>query len=196
MAQLPLIPVAANSTTYGVIHFNLNQLTNQASFKNLFDLYRITAVKCSFMFRNNSADTNLALNTGQLPILYTAINRDPFSPPPISVADVLNDDTCRIHRCDSLVGKGGIYIKSPKPDMTSLVYAGGEPTGGSVIQQWNLGVGNNKQYWLTTGGSGAPLDQSGVNHYGIRYALDNLGNANPQEVQVFATLYFQMKEQN
>lgn len=190
------ITIPANNSTGGVLSFNLGQLVNQASFKSLFDLYRITAAKVSFLYRNNSATTSAAPNIASLPMLYTAINRDPFVPAPTSVADILNDDTCRIHRTDQLVGKGGIYIKSPKPDMTGLVYAQGQPTGGIVTTQWNLGVGNSKQYWLTTGGNSQGLDQSGVNHFGLRYFAENLANSQDQEIQVFVTLYFQMKEQD
>lgn len=196
MTQLTSITIPANNSTAGVISFNLGQLTNQASFKSLFDLYRITAAKVTFLYRNNSATTSAAPNIAELPMLYTAINRDPFVPAPTSVADILNDDTCRIHRADALLGKGGVYVKSPKPDMSGLVYVEGQPAGGIVTQQWNLGVGNSKQYWLCTGGNSQGLDQSLVNHFGVRYFAENLSNSNVQTIQVFATLYFQMKEQD
>lgn len=188
------ITVGANTNVASVLSCNLNQLNNSAQFKGLFDLYRITGVKWTFLYRKNSADASTA--NGSFPTLYTAFNRDPFVPAPVSIADILNDDSVKIHRCDSLLGKGGRYLKSPKPDMTGVVTSDGVPTGGLVAQQWNLGVGNNKQYWLSTGGNSQSLDQSGVNHYGLRYLLSNNDNAQAQVVEVYATLYFQMKEQD
>lgn len=188
------ITVGANASVSSVLSCNLNQLQNSAQFKGLFDLFRITGVKWTFLYRYNSAEASSP--NSAFPTLYTAINRDPFVPPPVSIADILNDDSCKIHRADGLVGKGGRYIKSPKPDMTIGVTAGGVPTGGAVVQQWNLGVGNNKQWWLTTGGNAQALDQSGTNHFGLRYLLANNDNQQSQVVEVYATLYFQMKEQD
>lgn len=188
------ITIPANSNTSSVLSCTLNMLANSASLKALFDLYRITGVKWTFLYRYNSAEAGTA-NAG-LPTLYTAINRDPFAPPPASIADILNDDSCKIHRADQLMGKGGRYIKSPKPDMSVGVTADGVPTGGLVTQQWNLGVGNNKQYWLCTGGNAQALDQSGVGHFGLRYLATNNDNAQSQVIEVYATLYFQMKEQD
>lgn len=186
------IPAAGTNT--GVLSCSLNSLANAPQFRGLFDLYKITGVKWKFLYKYNSGDP--ATPAGALPVLYTAINRDPFVPPPASVADILNDDTCKIHRADQLMGKGGRYIKSPKPDMSGIVTAEGVPTGGLVTQQWNLGVGNSKQYWLSTGGNAQALDQSGVKHYGLRYLVDNSQNVISQTIEVFATLYFSMKEQD
>lgn len=194
MCRLPDITVAAASSTSNVLSGTLAMLTNSAQFRGLFDLYKITGVKFRFLYKYNSAEATIG--GGAIPVLYTAINRDPFTPPPASVSDILNDDTCKIHRCDTLLGKGGRYIKSPKPDMSSLVTAQGVPTGGIVTQQWNLGLGNRNQYWLTTGGNAQALDQSGVGHFGLRYLLDNSQNTVSQVVEVYATLYFSMKEQD
>lgn len=188
------ITIPAGSTANGVLSCSLSQLVNQANFTGLFDLYKITGVKWRFLYKFNSADT--ASTTVALPTLYTAINRDPFVPAPVTIGDILNDDTCRIHRCDGLVGKGGIYIKSPKPDMTGAVVVEGNPTGGIVTQQWQLGTSSRQQYWLTTGGNGQALDQSGVKHYGLRYFADNTSNLTAQVIEVYATLYFSMKEQD
>lgn len=188
------ITVGANSNVAGVLACNLSQLNNQTAFKNMFDLFRITGVKWTFLYRYNSAEASTS-NAG-IPTLYTAINRDPFAPAPLNIADILNDDSIKIHRCDTLLGKGGRYVKSPKPDMSAAVTVDGVPTGGLITQQWNLGVGNSKQYWLCTGGNSQALDQSSVNHYGLRYLLSNYNNAQSQIVEVYATLYFQMKEQD
>lgn len=192
--QLSTITAPGLANASGILSCNLSQLNNSAQFRGLFDLYKITGVKFKFLYKYNSAEA--MTGAAGLPTLYTAINRDPFTPAPLSTGDILNDDGIRIHRADQLQGKGGIYIKSPKPDMSAVVTVGGVPTGGIVTTQWNLGVGSSKQYWLTTGGNAQGLDQSAVNHFGLRYLLDNSGNATAQDVLVYATLYFSMKEQD
>lgn len=195
MYRLEDIQVAGGLTTSGVLNTTINSLTNWSAFENLFDLYKITAVKFKFLYKYNAADPAIG-GTG-IPTLYTAINRDPMVGSPSGVGDILNDDGIRIHRCDGLVGKGGIYIKSPKPDMTLTVQSQtGGPVIGTAVQQWNFGVGNSKQPWLCTGGNAQALDQSGVKHFGLRYLLDNTNNVQSQVVEVYATLYFSMKEQD
>lgn len=196
MTQLPAINIPHAGTTSGVLSCNLNQLANQAQFKALFDLYKINGVKYTFVFRHNVSDSGEPLGTGELPLLYTAPNRDPFVPAPVGVSDILNDDGVKVHRMDNLKGSGGIYIKCPKPDMTSLVVSGGVPTGATVPTQWNYGESKRFQPWLTTGGNNQTVDQSNVNHYGLRYYIENLSNSQDQILQVFATLYFSMKEQD
>lgn len=195
MYRLEDITVAGGLTTAGVLSTKIDSLVNWPSFGNLYDLYKITGVKFKFLYKYNSADPNIG--GAGLPTLYTAVNRDPMVPAPANVGDILNDDSIKIHRCDGLIGKGGIYIKSPKPDMTLTVQSEtGGPVIGTAVQQWNYGVGSSKQPWLCTGGNAQSLDQSGVKHYGLRYLLDNTLNATSQVVEVYATLYFTMKEQD
>lgn len=194
--RLSNILVNANSQNSGVLTCSLANLTNYGSFQKLYDLYKITGVKFKFLYRANSADTVGSTASTGIPTLYTAPNRDPEVPAPTSIVDILNDDGIKIHRCDGLVGRGGIYVKAPKPDMKSqVVDAGGFPIG-KVIQQWQLGVGASKQYWLCTGGNSQTLDQSDVKHYGLRWFLDNTFCVSEQIVEVYATLYFSMKEQD
>lgn len=190
MVNLQDIVVPANNTTAGVLSVNLNQLVNANSYKGLFDLYKINGCKFTFLYRANSSDVSNGLNTASLPVLYTAINRDPFCVIPGSVSDILNDDTSKIHRADGLLGKGGVYVKCPKPDMSVAI------EGGNVPQQWNYGVSKKFQPWLTTGGAANAIDQSNVPHFGIRYFLDNMAAASTQSIQVYVTLYFAMKEQD
>lgn len=196
ICQLSQITAAGTATTSGVISWNLNQLTNNASFKNLFDLYKITGVKLKMLYRHNVSDSGEPAGIGEIPVMYMAPNRDPFVPPPTTVGDILNDDGVKIFRCDAFKGKGGLYLKSPKPDMSSAVTVGGVPSGGLVTTQWNYGTGSKFQPWLTTGGNGQALDQSGVSHYGYRYFFDNSQSTQTQTVYVYATLYFSMKEQD
>ena len=57
----------------------ISQLTNSASFINMFDLYKITGIKYKIVPRFNSSEVG-AYSTTSLPQLYLATNRDPFCP--------------------------------------------------------------------------------------------------------------------
>lgn len=188
--QLPSISALANSNGAGTITFRLNDLANAPSFKLLFDLYKITGVKVKIVPKVNSADSTVVGNangqSGTLPMLYIAENRDPYVPAPISVADILNDDGVRIIRMDRPVN---LYIKAPK----ARVY-GGLDQSTEIPLQFN--VGSKWQPWLTTGGNGQVLDQSNLSHYGFRWYISN-GVGNFEQVfDVYATYYFAMKEQD
>lgn len=188
------IQIAGVGTQGGVLKAaGLSSLTNVASFTGMFDLYKITGIKFKIMPRFNLADvTSSGANTNGLPYLYLATNRDPFVPAPTGVADILNDDTCRVYRCDKPISW---YVKDPKPDMTvSVPNPGAPPT--SAPFNFQFGVGHKWQPWLTTGGNGQTLSQIDVSHYGVRYLLDNQASTAPVTLDVYATLYFQCKEQD
>lgn len=182
----------ASAVGFGTQTFRLSDLTNAGSFTSLFDLYKITGAKVKFIPKYNMADpTGTSNATNGLPILYLATNRDPFVPAPTSIADILNDDTCKMYRMDKPLSW---YVKSPKVDNTiSWTVQGTQYTA-----PFNLQFGTSKKFqpWLTTGGNGQSLDQSQLNHYGIRWALDNSQCSSVIGVEVFVTLYFTMKEQD
>lgn len=190
MVQLPNWAVSANSTLSGVQPVRVSMLTNWSHFSGLFDLYKLNGVKYTFIYRSNTTE---ASSGNELPLLYVATNRDPFCPAPTNAADIINDDTCKVFRLGGY-NKIDWYVKCPKPDMT-LTYSVGE-TNYTIPQNWQFGQKKAFQPWLTTGGNAQVLDQSGTNHYGIRYYVENLGTGISQVVQVFATLYFSMKEQD
>lgn len=167
----------------------ISQLTNSASFINMFDLYKITGIKYKIVPRFNSSEVG-AYSTTSLPQLYLATNRDPFCPPAATVGDILNDDTCKVH---SLSRPISWYVKAPKPDMSVAITIAEQQY--VAPQNWQLGVSTKYQPWLTTGGGNQSLDQSALKHYGLRWALDNY-NPFSVSVDVYATLYFQCKEQN
>lgn len=188
MVQLPNWAVAANATTSGVQPVRINSLGNWSHFAGLFDLYKITGVKYTFMYRANSQD---ASSGQELPLLYIATNRDPFTPAPVSAADIINDDSCKVFRLGGY-NKIDWYVKAPKPDM-SIPPSEGAP---AIPQNIMFGVASKFQPWLTTGGNLQVLDQSGVNHYGVRYYFENVSCNISQVVQVYATFYFTLKEQD
>lgn len=191
MYQSTSLVGTAAATTGGIINFSLNELANAGSFKAMFDLYKIKAVKLKIIPRWNVSDAATPTNTsgqmGNLPVLYIAPNRDPYVPTPTSLGDILNDDGCRVIRLTKPVN---LYLSAPKPKITAF-------SGGSEIADVPLmfNVGSKWQPWLTTGGNGQSIDQSGILHYGFRYMINNEAAADCV-LDTYYTLYFACKEQD
>lgn len=187
LCQLASINVAPGLNQSGIITFKLTDILNSGSIVSLFDLYKITGVKLRLVPLLNVSDantTNAAGQIGSLPMLYIAPNRDPFTPAAGSIADLLNDDGCRIIRLERPYKT---YLKSPKPLLQ-------DAAGTSLPFQ--LGTKQSQQFWLTTGGNAQTVDQSSTEHYGYRYMITNNSLVGSLTVQVYATLYFACKEQD
>lgn len=186
ICQLPSLvaPTAGNGS--GLVTYHLNDLANAAHFKQLFDLYKITGVKLKIIPRFNVGEVSVGNTSGQggnLPVLYIAPNRDPYVPAPGGIQDILNDDGVKIIRLTRPIS---MYLKSPKATIQN--------SGGDVPFQF--GTSSAFQPWLTTGGNGQVVDQSSTAHYGHRWFISN-GNGNLEVVlDVYATYYFCMKEQD
>lgn len=175
---------AAGSTQFGCQTYKLNDIFNAGQFKNLFDLYKITAVKLTIIPRFDNASVGEASNgptQNSLPMLYVAPNRSAWSTAPTSVQDILNDDGCKVM---TLNKKVSFFLRSPAPRII-------DGAGNGVPIQFN----NNVRPWLTTGGNGQDADQSGVNYYSHRWAISNLGTAGVY-TDVYATYYMTFKEQD
>lgn len=181
--QLPSIGVPPG-ISYGVITYQINQLINWNSYAALFDLYKLKAVKLTLIGLANTSEVMLnngVLQSGALPMLYLAPNRDPYVPAPLSIPDVINDDGCKIIRFSR---PASFYLSNPKPNVV-------DNTGDQLPFQFNV----RQQPWLTTGGNAQTIDQSAVKHYGHRYAIANSASVETV-VQVYAKFYFEMKEQD
>lgn len=184
--QIASISAAAGTTVTGTLTYKINDLINWNSYESLFDLYKLKGVKVTIIPLANSSDANNGYpNTsgqvGTLPMFYIAPNRDPYTPAPASIPDVLNDDGCKIVRLTKPVS---YYIKSPKPDLR-------DSEGSQLPLQLNVG----KDFWLTTGGNQQTIDQSAVKHFGHRYVFTN-NASNEMVLQVYVKYYFMMKEQD
>lgn len=177
---------ATTGLTYGSETYAMSDLVNLPSFRSMFDLYKLTGVKLLFVPVQNTAEVGSA-NT--LPMLYIAPNRDPMTPAPTSIGDVLNDDGCKIVR---LSKPAKFWLKNPKPDL--LTYDTEGNVDGRLPFQFNSSL-TALQPWLATGGNGGKIDQSSIKHYGHRWVIDN-PNTTAFTVHVFVTYYFAMKEQD
>lgn len=191
MCQVTSITAPPSGNGSGIMTFKLNDLTNAASFKNLFDLYKLTGVKVKIVPRQSVSDQSSTANaigqSGTLPMLYIAENRDPYVPAPVGVGDILNDDGVKVIRMSKPIN---LYIRSPK----ARLYAGLATGSLDIPLQFN--VGSKWQPWLCTGGNGAVVDQSNVEHFGFRWLINNGVGYFEQVFDVYATYYFAMKEQD
>lgn len=192
MCQITSIGAGGAATAAGRISFKFTDLTNAANYVQLFDLYKLTGVKLKLVPRYNVAQ--VGANGGgavdQLPMLYIAPNHDQFVPPPASIADVLNDDGVKVIRGGQVIN---LWIKNPKVDLRA--YSQDGLTNFFVPLQFNSSS-KALQPWLLTGGNGQLQNQSGLDHYGFRWFVDNSASADGVKWEVYATYYFSMKEQD
>lgn len=179
------ITLAAGTTQGYTLTTQAASLGNWGSYRGLFDLYKITGMKLTLVPTHNSSDYSAGVGSG-IPMLYIAPNRDPFTPAPASVPDILNDDGVKIIRFTKPVS---FYLKNPKADIQ-------DASGSSVPMQFNASS-KALQPWLTTGGNNQTIAQDTLKHYGFRYFVDNVINtAQPFQWAVYVKLYFSMKEQD
>lgn len=175
---------AATAQGY-VLTTQIASLNNFSSLQGLFDLYKITGMKVTFVPSHNVSDFSAGNGSG-IPMLYVAPNRDPYVPAPVSVADILNDDGVKIIRFTKPVS---FYLPNPKADIK-------DSDGKSIPMQFNSSS-KALQPWLTTGGNSQTVDQSGVKHFGYRYYVDNSPNtAQPFNWNIYVKLYASFKEQD
>lgn len=192
VTQTATIAAGAGVSQAGIATFNLNELTNATSFKNLFDLYKITGVKLKIVPQFNVSQFPVAAATPAgpelLPLLYIAENRDPFVPAPVGVLDILSDDGVKIIRMSRPVN---MYLKNPKALIEDT-----SPDGLTLVQNaWQFNSSATYlQPWLPTGGNGQTKDLSNAKHYGYRWYLDNSQSTVAVTLLCYATYYFQMKE--
>lgn len=175
---------SAGSTQFGIQSYKLNDLFNAGQFKNLFDLYKITGVKLTIIPRFDTASVGEASNgpvVNNLPMLYIAPNRSPWSTAPNSVQDILNDDGVRMMPLDR---KMSFYLSAPSPRIL-------DGASNGVPVQFDKKI----KPWLTTGGNAQDVDQSGVQYYSHRWAISNTGSSGIF-TDVYATYYLTFKEQN
>lgn len=186
---LPQIGASPGSTASGIITFHISDLLNFPSFKNMFDLYRLKGVKVQIMPKWTQQPLEGPGSVGAsniyLPNLYIAPNSDPYVPAPTSQSDLMNDDGAKVYRLGPRIIN--YYLRNPTPKIMDSANANPIP----------LTFSKRISPWLTTGGNSQTIDQSSVAHYGLRWYFDasNSGQANVA-CDVFATYYFQCKEQD
>jgi len=151
--------------------FKLSDLDSYTEFTNLFDEYRIIAVKLEFKsYFNNQSISDVQDDSLVIPDFYTVIDHNDASAP-ASRAALLDYETLRHSR---LTRPHKRYFKV---NTLAEMYQSG--TEGVVATKW--------KQWIDTGHPDLP-------HYGLKYFADAIGGANKDfKIQPTYTYYFQCR---
>lgn len=155
------------------LNIKLSNLPNYTEFTNLFDLYRICAVKINWVFSANTNDVTATPTVG-LPTLFSVIDTNDD----VNLSGLnayLEYETCRMQRMDKPVKR---YIK---PKTATALYQGGFFTGyGSQV----------KNPWVDT-------TSYDTNYYGLKWgylpAILGDGNTIIGYLNTYVTYYIQMR---
>lgn len=160
-------PAATGVSTAG-IGFKLSDLQSESEFDNLFDFYRIKAVKLVFSFLYDNATIGGSL---QAPQLYIVKDYDDNSTP-ASVGELIQYNNCRqIQLYNRSKGVHSVYLQ-PRV-MNTTTYE----------QQPRY-----RKPWIDMAGD------STVTYYGVKFALVNR-DASSVKIYVRAKYYFECKGQ-
>jgi len=157
---------------FAVKTFTLDSLPNYTDFTNLYDEYRIKAVKVYFVPKQNSNTQGASAAYSEVPTLVSAIDYDDATAP-TTVAKMMEYDTTRIHGCADKS-----YTRIFKPNVSLAAYSGAFTSYAQREDQW------------------LDSDSAGVKHYGLKYALLNAyaGGNNVWSCNVYATLYIEFRK--
>lgn len=159
--------------TYGALSFKLSDLPNYTEFTNLYDEYRIKAVKLHFVPTSNS---NVAQDTsgttgGQtsVPALYTWIDTDDNTAP----TQLTQGQQFQTFKAHGMLDR--MRVRSLVPEVSTALYSGSFTSYGQVKNQW---IDNNSP---------------SVVHYGLKYAIMN-GTASYGALDIVATYYLEFRK--
>jgi len=152
--------------------FTLNSLPDYAEFTNLFDQYKICAIKQKFIFDKCSADAN-SVTSSLLPNIYSVLDRDDDTAL-TAIDDYCQYDTLKMKRINNP------FKRYFRPRMATAVYQGaftGYAQGGNM--------------WVDTG-------SPGVEYYGHKWGIDatmegGIGSHLLGTIKIFTTYYIKCR---
>lgn len=150
--------------TFGATAFALNLCPNYTEFTTLFDMYKICAVKVSYMPRANSAE--VGTNQG-LVKFFTVVDYDD-SNNPTSINELLQYESLKTTNTTKDHNR---YLK---PKLAKALYQSAVSTAYGATRGW------------------IDCENPGVPHYGLKYALQTLPTGN-QSYDVKVTYYLAFK---
>ena len=170
--QATAIGITGGVVSYGATSFKLTDLPNYTEFQNLYDMYRIKAVKIRWLFNHNNSEAGSG-NPDTLPNFYSVVDYDDDNAP-ANVAELLQYPRCRIRRLGN--PKMSDYFK---PRVSSLVYKTALTTG------YAMGARNT---WLD-------MSNADIPYFAFKYALDPVGSSSGSVGYLcpVITYYFQCK---
>jgi len=165
---LPQINSTSNVSTFGSYAFSLSTVSAYSEFVNLFDQYRICAVRLQF-FPRVSEVTGQGL-ANQVPFHYAVDYTDVT--PPSSVGDVLQYNNSKTRQA---LKPFTIYLK---PRVAQTIWQGVSAAGYAP---------GRPSMWLDS-------KSYGVQHYGLKWVFD--AQISGFSIDVMATYYCQFKGAN
>lgn len=158
--------IAGSSITdvFGATGFQLSSLPNYTEFTALFDMYKITGVKVTYMPRANSAEAGT--NQG-LVKFFSVIDYDDTTAP-TAINDLLQYESLKVSNSSR------DHTRFLKPKIARAIYQSGVSTAYGASTGW------------------IDCDNASVPHYGLKYALQQLPSGN-QSFDVKITYYLAFK---
>lgn len=147
--------------------FDITQLPNVTEFSNLFDLYKINAIKLELVPCQTGSDTNPPSTSIFLPNIMSAIDYTD-STPPSGINELMQYPGCRRTK---ITRRHSRYFK-PKVN----------------IDVNGVALGNNRSNWMGFGVA--------TPHYGVKWGLDQIFNVPAGQgfgVDRYVTFYFSCK---
>lgn len=156
------------------LSFQLSDLPNYTQFTNLYDQYRILAVKVEFVARTPPVQYyGVSAISSSAPVLYTAIDLDDVTTP--TSTTLLAHESCKFHGAFTPMSTNK-YVRWLKPATAVEMYQ----TGGFG------GYGARQNQWIDT-------TSSSVQHYGIKWWIATAATTPAYYYDVVFTYYMEFK---
>lgn len=156
--------------TFKVYTFSLNKLPNYTEFTNLFDQYRICAVKLTIIPGvTESSLEGASTSSYPLPEVRSIIDYTEDAAP-LDFDEMYQYANCKMTRGNKM------HTRYIKPAVLTSAFEGVAAT--AYIPKW--------KQWLTT-------DDSATPHYSIKVGINAVKTANTCYFRVYAKYYLQMK---
>lgn len=156
---------------FGKATFALQYVTNYSDFTNLFDRYKIKAVKTDFHFMGAPVTSLQTQNAN--PTLFTVVDYNDDTTP-ASTASLLEYGKCRTHQFGPNRTVASVYFK-PKLRASSW------DESGALAGNYNP----TTEPWLF-------IQNPGISHYGLKYGITGLSLSNA--IEIYTTYYLAMRD--
>jgi len=158
---------------YGFAFYSLANVNGAGDLINLYDRYKITGVKTTFVWNNNQGSLLVTQPQNAFPVLHTLVDADDANAP-TSVNGLLEYSKTKTRAFSNSRNVISVYFR---PTPLTMLW--------NQVAATQQAAGLSHPTWLAT-------LHSNIAHYGLKYAVENLGTNN--EISVYHTYYLAMKD--
>lgn len=174
------INILKSANTAGCNYFQLDQLPNYSEFVDLFDQYKVNALKYEFVPRFNSIDQASATG-GEF---YTAIDRV-SNDPPSSLNEMLEYQSLRK---TPLTRR---HVRYFKPGVATAIYANVDDASGST---YPFPAGVKLSPWISTDAEDNTASKStNIQHLGLKYWCSQTNASANTTMDIICTAFLGMR---